>query len=178
MAVDLILDVQVADDRWGALGADAEAVCRPFIEHALSDGRAPEGTVEVSVVLSGDAHVADLNQAYRGREGATNVLSFALWQDGEPGPSPAPGLPVGLGDIVLAFDTVAREADAQGKTLADHTAHLLVHGALHLLGFDHQTQSDAEHMESLERTILSRLSVADPYSEAVPQTEPAEPASL
>jgi probable rRNA maturation factor len=101
--------------------------------------------------------VRALNRRWRGRDSATNVLSFPSGETG------AGGRAVLLGDVVLAYETVAREAAAQGKTLADHLAHLVAHGVLHLLGFDHAEDAEARRMESLERRVLARLGVADPY---------------
>ena len=120
------------------------------------------GPLEVSVVFTDDAEQRGLNRDYRHKDSATNVLSFPNMDD-EPGPGPA-DLPRLLGDVVLARETVAREAAEQGKTLADHTAHLLVHGVLHLAGFDHQDDEEAAEMEALERRVLGELGIADPYA--------------
>jgi len=115
---------------------------------------AAEGAVadsEVSVVLADDAMQRALNRRWRGRDAPTNVLSFAS------GERPL------LGDVVLAYETVAREAGEQGKSLADHLAHLVAHGVLHLLGYDHEAPHEAEAMEALERRALAGIGVADPY---------------
>ena len=118
---------------------------------------------ELSVVLSSDRLVRRLNRDYRGRDEPTNVLSFAELD----GPAnAAPSGPHLLGDVVLARETVVREAGEQGKRAADHLAHLVVHGVLHLLGHDHGNRRDAEVMEALEREILGLLGIADPYPEA------------
>ena len=112
----------------------------------------------VSVALSSDAHVAELNERFRGIAKATNVLSFpagAVAADGH------------LGDIVLAWETVEREAREQDVSLVHHVQHLVVHGILHLLGYDHTTTADAERMEALEIKILSELGVANPYTGAL-----------
>jgi probable rRNA maturation factor len=123
-----------------------------------SDDR--HGPAELAVVLADDRLVRRLNREYRGQDAATNVLSFA----GLDGPDePGAGAPYLLGDVVLARETVVREAREQGKTPADHLAHLVVHGVLHLLGYDHQTAAQAETMENLERAALAELGVADPY---------------
>jgi probable rRNA maturation factor len=112
---------------------------------------------EVTVVLADDARVHELNRRFRGKDAPTNVLSF-----------PAPPLPEGapgpLGDVILAYETVAREAAAQGKSLAHHVQHLLVHGVLHLLGYDHETEAEAAAMEGEERRLLAGLGIADPYA--------------
>jgi probable rRNA maturation factor len=108
----------------------------------------------VAVLLANDDMVAGLNQRFRGKAGPTNVLSF-----------PAPPNPEGqIGDIALAYGVCAREAAEQGKSLQDHLSHLSVHGVLHLLGYDHETDSEAEAMEALERSILETLGVSDPYA--------------
>ena len=121
--------------------------------------------VEVSVRLAPDAEVHELNKRYRGRDKPTNVLSFPMVQpdlldtvarnsdDGE----------VLLGDIVLAHGVCAREAAEKGIALADHAAHLVVHGVLHLLGYDHGTDEEADAMERIERDALSSLGLPDPY---------------
>ena len=119
-----------------------------------------EGAAEVSVLLVGAERGAALNRDYRGRDRATNVLSFP----GDPLPEGDGGPPYLLGDVVLAQGVCAREAAAQGKALADHLSHLVVHGVLHLLGHDHENDSEAERMESLEVEILAALGVADPYA--------------
>lgn len=124
---------------------------------AVWDGFEQEGPAELSVLLTDDASIQVLNRDWRGKDKPTNVLSF-------PGdPSPAPGAPAMLGDIAVAFQTVAREAGEQKKTLDDHLAHMVVHGMLHLLGHDHEDEAEAEEMEALEREFLADLGIADPY---------------
>ena len=105
---------------------------------------------ELCLVLADDALQRKLNHDFRGRDKPTNVLSFE-------------GAPVSLGDVVLALETIAGEAETQGKSLADHVAHLVVHGVLHLMGVDHQTGGQARRMERLETEILAGLGIADPY---------------
>lgn len=134
-----------------------EVACQAVI----GSGRAsPTGVDEVSLLLTDDAHQRDLNSQWRGIDSPTNVLSFP---DGSP-------LPDGgrlLGDVVLALDTCRREAREQGKSLADHTAHMVVHGVLHLLGFDHEEAEEAAVMESLEVRLLAAMGIADPYAEGL-----------
>jgi probable rRNA maturation factor len=124
----------------------------------------PDGLGEVTIRLTDDAEMADLNGRYRGKPKPTNVLSFPALQ-GFPAP---PGEPRRLGDIALGYETVAREAEAQGKRFGDHVSHLIVHGLLHLLGHDHETDTDAESMEGIEREILAKLGIADPYTSPAP----------
>jgi probable rRNA maturation factor len=140
------IEVEVEDPAWNAV-ADVEAL---VTRAALAAG--PAGGVVV--LLTDDDTVAELNQQFRHKAGATNVLSF-----------PAPDNPENLlGDIALAYGVCAREAAEQGKTLADHLSHLTVHGVLHLAGYDHQTDDEAEAMEDLERRVLASLGVSDPYA--------------
>jgi len=114
---------------------------------------------ELTVRFSSDAEVRALNSEFRGKDTPTNVLSFPV-VDG-------PGDDAGLGDIILARETVVREAEEQGKTVADHTSHLILHGILHLLGYDHDTDEDAEEMEAMERDVLAALGIRDPYADPV-----------
>lgn len=112
---------------------------------------------ELCVHLADDAHVRELNARWRGLDKPTNVLSFPAADAADLEEARL------LGDIVLAFETVAREAEQEGKPLADHYRHLVVHGFLHLIGFDHENDADAETMEAMETRILAQLGVADPY---------------
>jgi probable rRNA maturation factor len=111
---------------------------------------------EATIVLTDDAEMCDLNRAWRGKDAPTNVLSFPA--SDEPG---APGL---LGDVVIAYETAQEEARGDNIALADHVSHLVVHGMLHLLGFDHMQDDEAEKMENLERKALASLGIADPYT--------------
>jgi probable rRNA maturation factor len=113
----------------------------------------------VSVLLADDAALRGLNHAFRGKDQPTNVLSFPA--------APVPGDPApALGDIALAYETCAREAAAEGKSLDAHLAHLVVHGVLHLLGHDHMAEAEADAMEAAEIRILAGLGYADPYADA------------
>ena len=150
------LDVLVLDERWAEIG-DPQAVTRLSVEAALSVvAERQSGDVEVSVALADDATVQALNRDWRGKDYPTNVLSF-------PAPATRTRGPRVLGDIALAYETVARESRDENKLFADHAVHLLVHGTLHLLGFDHENDSDAAVMEALEVEALARVGVADPY---------------
>ena len=110
----------------------------------------------VTVVVDDDARIRELNRLWRGFDKPTNVLSF-------PSPDTQPGPARTLGDIAISYETAAREAAAEDKSFADHIAHLSVHGFLHLLGYDHESDDDAEEMEGLERAILARIGISDPY---------------
>ena len=131
-------------------GRAALAAAKPLRTGAAKRRRAASGGGELCIVLADDRLQRRLNHTFRGADKSTNVLSFA---DGETGP----------GDVVLALETIAREAKDQGKSLADHLAHLVVHGVLHLMGYDHEKESGARRMERLEVKILSGLDIADPY---------------
>jgi probable rRNA maturation factor len=146
------IDVIVESAQWHAL-PDADAVARNAIAQALA-ALAGRADAELAVLLTDDAAVRRLNATWRGLDQPTNVLSF-----------PAAAAPDSqhLGDIAIAFETTAREARNEGKPLADHLAHLAVHGFLHLVGYDHESDAEAETMEQLERDILARLNVPDPY---------------
>jgi probable rRNA maturation factor len=137
-----------------------EAVAETAIRAALKQSEAEvTGVTEVSVVLTDDAEQRELNRQWRGFDKTTNVLSF---------PQIEPFAPVSglLGDITLARETVAKEAEEMGISFEAHFTHLVVHGFLHLLGYDHIEEADAEEMEGLETEILQSLGIADPYADS------------
>jgi probable rRNA maturation factor len=141
----------------------ARAAARAALAGGLRQDRPPpQGGIELSLVLTGDAEQRCLNRRYRGRDASTNVLSFPADEAAAAAPPDRPWL---LGDVVLACETVAREAAEQQKPLPDHLRHLVVHGVLHLLGYDHEEEREARRMEALESAILRRLGVPDPYCE-------------
>ena len=146
------VDVVVLDAAWRRALPGVERLVRRAVRTALGQRRP-----QVAVALADDRRVRALNARDRAKDKPTNVLSY-------PSGERLPGGRTFLGDIVLARQTVWREAKAQGKRPADHVAHLVVHGTLHLLGHDHETSdADAERMEALERRLLARLGIADPY---------------
>jgi len=154
----ITVDVEIPCLSWREALPEVEAL----IEEAA---RAIDAAGEAAVLLTDDDQVRELNTRFRGKNSPTNVLSFPV--------SPNPmGL---LGDVALAYGVCEREARAQGKPLADHLRHLVVHGLLHLLGYDHEDDADGDVMESLERSILGRLGVPDPYRETVDDRLSAEP---
>lgn len=178
-----VIDITHSCPRWDAALGDAAGLCRRAVFAALdavadkAPNEFPGGLsdaagrpVEISIVLADDATIAGLNLQFRDREGATNVLSFpALPSENEPHYSAGPdGPPVLLGDVVLAFETIAAEAEDQGKQLGDHFTHLVIHGILHLLGYDHLDEAEAQTMEQLEIRVLGALGVPDPYVEEAP----------
>jgi probable rRNA maturation factor len=144
-----VIEVLIEDEAWTRALPRAEQAVMRAAEAAL---RGPGG--DVAVLLASDGAVAELNERFRHKAGPTNVLSF---------PAPA-GMGDELGDIALAFGVCAREAESQGKSLEHHLSHLTVHGVLHLLGYDHGTDAEAEAMEALERSVLETLGVPDPYA--------------
>ena len=157
------LDIMRGPGDWASI-ADLDGAARRAVEAAFAVApAAPRSLVELSLLLTDDAGVQALNRAWRGLDKPTNVLSF-------PGSGlPAPDGVRHLGDIALAFETIVREAEAQGTSLAHHVAHLIVHGVLHLIGHDHEEDEEAEAMESLETEALAKLGIADPYRDmAVP----------
>ncbi|MCB9946901.1 MAG: rRNA maturation RNase YbeY [Rhodospirillaceae bacterium] len=153
--------VSMADDRWSRLGPHLADRLVPLAQAAVAAVGRPAGPVEVSLVLADDAMVRRLNHDYRGLDKPTNVLSFAL-EDGESQPT-APGAPVLLGDVVVAYERVMEEAGHADRVPLAHLSHLVVHGVLHLLGYDHESDADAEAMERLETEILAGFGIADPY---------------
>ena len=155
------IEVTVEAEAWRTTVTDPEHLCRRAIAAVLAR-EAAAGAVEVSVLLADDRRIRELNRVYRGKDGATNVLSFPAG-DGAAATLPGPGHPVLLGDIAVALETTVREAAAVGKPVADHLAHLLVHGALHLLGHDHEEDEEAERMEAREVELLAGLGIPDPY---------------
>jgi probable rRNA maturation factor len=170
------IEVALACAGWTGQCPGAESLARSAAELALSRGTTDLGltwqsTVELGITLANATSQRQLNREYRGQDEATNVLAFPVWEAGMRLP---PGPPVLLGDIVLALETVAQEAAEQEKPIGDHLVHLIVHGVLHLLGYDHLTQVEAATMESLERLILAELGVPDPYRDTMSSsTEPA-----
>jgi probable rRNA maturation factor len=169
MGANMETDILIEADLWA--DSDLEALAPRAIAAALDELGLDDDQFAVSLLACDDARIAGLNAEFRGKPAPTNVLSWpseerASATPGEMPHLPAPhpvGPPLELGDIALAYETCAREAAEAGKTFDDHVTHLLIHGLLHLLGFDHETGPDAELMEGLETRILARLGVPDPY---------------
>ncbi|MDP3658935.1 rRNA maturation RNase YbeY [Phenylobacterium sp.] len=149
-----MIDVEIEADEWAVAVPQAADLVRDAAHAALA--MAPEGDADdaAAILLTDDEAVAELNTRFRDKPGPTNVLSF-----------PAPDNPEHhLGDVALAYGVCAREAVEQGKPLGHHLQHLVAHGMLHLLGYDHMSDVEAEAMEGLERAILATLGVPDPYA--------------
>jgi probable rRNA maturation factor len=155
------LDISSPSRLWRGL-PDARTIARETIAAAIAESAvALEDGAEISLSLADDATLRALNARWRGIDKPTNVLSFPSTPSGRAGEAPT------LGDIALAFETLAREAEDLSVPLADHYRHLVAHGFLHLIGYDHETDAEAERMEALESRILERLGAADPYARAV-----------
>jgi len=155
------LDISVPSRLWRGL-PQARAIARETIAAAVgeSGARLRDGA-EVSICLTDDDALRALNARWRGIDKPTNVLSFPAADRDRRGDTPT------LGDIALAYETLVREAGDFGVPLADHYRHLVAHGFLHLIGYDHETDEEAERMEALETRVLARLGAADPYARAV-----------
>jgi len=157
-----ITEVIVAAECWQDQ-PDAEAVIQRAIDAAAQLSDADVGDTEIAVMLTDDAGIRTLNNNWRGIDKPTNVLSFpALQPTGPVGEDDPPRM---LGDIAIAFETMRREADEAQKPFEHHLSHLTVHGFLHLIGYDHETDDDAEEMEALETEILAQLGIPDPYAD-------------
>lgn len=143
-------DLLVEDARWEALG-DLEGLCQRALDAAAA--HVPGTTGRLALLLADDGALQELNRDFRGKDKPTDVLSF-------------PALPMDrpfLGDIAVAYGVTAADAGVQGKRLADHLSHLVIHGLLHLAGYDHETEAEAEEMEALEINALASIGIANPY---------------
>lgn len=148
----LRIDVNFAEDA-PETDLDIEAIGRKAIEEAINVMELnPNEGAELSVLLCGDATIQQLNREWRKKGKPTNVLSFPNDPEG-----------ILLGDIIISLDTVASEAALENKTIKDHVSHLMIHGFLHIFGYDHESDEEADKMESLETEILKRLGIANPY---------------
>jgi probable rRNA maturation factor len=161
----------IGDSRWEAV-AGLIALIPSLVAAALIEAGRPAAAGSVSVALLSNAEVRSLNKAFRGKDNATNVLSFPAAPTLSAHRS-ASGPAAFLGDVALAYETVAEEALTQEKPFLHHTAHLVVHGVLHLAGFDHGHDAEADRMEDAERLILSRFGIPDPYADHTPPSSAA-----
>lgn len=156
------LDILIDEPRWTTSFNDIEALCRRAVEAALRAAPEEMRGCGVSVLFTDGATMRRLNRSYRGQDKATNVLSFPAGADEGAAAGPG-GEPPLLGDIAIGLEAVVREAEDEGKPPADHVCHLIVHGTLHLLGYDHDDETRARVMERLEARLLAGLGVPDPY---------------
>ena len=148
MAAEFILE----DARWHEIVAGQQGVIAEALRLALGAGAVSAPPLELGILLTDDARMAELNAEFRGRDGASDVLSFPDLEKG-----------TYLGDIALGYEILARDAGLAGKNLFAHFLHLLVHGVLHLKGYQHQSRAEAQVMEDCERAILASLGFGDPY---------------
>ena len=163
-----LTEVLVVADCWQA-EPEAEAVIRRAIAAAAEIANADVGEAELAVMLTDDAGIRTLNSNWRGVDKPTNVLSFpALPPAGPRGPDDAPRM---LGDIAIAYETTRKEADDEQKPFDHHLSHLAIHGFLHLIGYDHENDDDAETMETLEQEVLAQLGIPNPYTDRDPYAD-------
>lgn len=146
--------ILVEAEPWRAISGIEEKIFVAALEALVAEGR---NAAEINILLSDDETVRALNSQFRGANKPTNVLSFPA-ADG-------PGMDTMLGDIILGYETIARESTEQGKPFLHHAQHLTMHGVLHLLGFDHELPDEAQKMEALETALCRKLGIADPYHE-------------
>jgi len=166
MMLDIAID---ADPEWDSSGG-WDSLVRRAAEAAIAESAFPQlasspRAIELSVRLTGDDEVQALNAEWRGKDKPTNVLSFPQMETNEIGTAGTDGPDLMLGDVVLAREVCEREAAEKAIPLEEHAAHLVVHGTLHLLGYDHHDDDSADDMESREIRALARLGIADPYGE-------------
>lgn len=170
-ATATLIELVIEEPEWAELVPDLEALANAAAARALEAARVDPAHRSISLLACSDSRISVLNREFRGKAQATNVLSwpaFAL-APSEPGrlppspPEPQRGVPQPLGDVAIALQTTRREAAERAIPLKDHVIHLILHGCLHLLGFDHETNADAEVMEGIETRALARMGVADPY---------------
>jgi probable rRNA maturation factor len=153
------IEISIESELWSPFGSLIETVDAAIAESIRQTGVKLRPGAELSILLCDDRFIRTLNAQWRGCDAATNVLSF-----------PTPGdvaASASLGDIAIAFETTAREAEEEGKRFMDHVIRLLVHGFLHLIGYDHRNEAEAAAMERLERDILGALGIDDPYRSAL-----------
>lgn len=185
------IEISILTKRWVRAEKQIVALCRRSAKAALRVGLAhipkhknlhAEGRrQEVSIALASDTRVRTLNRTYRGKDKPTNALSFPM-DSHSLAPPATRDEPILLGDVILAFETCKREAASERKPFQAHAAHLVVHGVLHLLGYDHVVERDARKMERLEKLTLDGLGFPDPYAETAPKrmspSRPQSPQSL
>ncbi|MEM1236359.1 MAG: rRNA maturation RNase YbeY [Pseudomonadota bacterium] len=169
---EAVIEIAIESPDWDAPAL--QALATEAVTATLSRLNLPAGAFEVSILACDDARIAVLNAEFRGKPTATNVLSWPAEERAPETPGTMPDLPdpgdpmeAELGDLALAYETCAREAAEAEKPLEAHLTHLVVHGTLHLLGFDHETDADATLMEGLEVEILATLNMANPYKTPV-----------
>jgi len=169
--------IRIHDPAWPAALPEAAAVARRAASAALEAEADLPGAAALGVTLADDAFVRRLNKAWRGQDRATDVLAFPLHERPAEAPPPAGAMPLLLGDVVVARETVQRDSAADRVTVADRLSHLVVHGVLHLLGHDHGARDAARLMRGLETRVLSGLGIGDPYATLCTADMPRDPRS-
>jgi probable rRNA maturation factor len=164
--MNIEIEIQIHDSAWSTALPEAGSVARRAVSAALDEVPPPgiPAEVELAVILADDGFVQRLNKDYRGEDRPTDVLSFAAQETTGRSVPHAEGMPLQLGDVIIAFETVERDCDAANITLVDHLSHLVIHGVLHLLGHDHDEPKAEGAMRALERSALKRLGIGDPYA--------------
>lgn len=155
------IDISVQDERWHVAIPEIETITRAAITKILEQYEDSDKSLEVSIVLADDDFVRQLNKTYRHNDKPTNVLSFPQTEADDNNDHHLPL--VNLGDIIIAYETICAESDQQNKSVLNHYTHMLVHGGLHLLHYDHQNDDDAQIMETLEVEILNTMDIKNPY---------------
>lgn len=163
----LAVSIRIPCGAWRAAVPSARRVCRRAAAAAFSAANTGAVAAELSLMLTDDAAIAALNRDYRGRNGPTDVLSFAAVELQPGSPLPKGDGPMLLGDVAVAFETASADAAMEGIDLGDHLAHLVVHGVLHLFGYDHEHEAEANRMEQLEVAVLAELGIGNPYSSEI-----------
>ena len=170
--MDNVVDVVIDDELWNRF--DLEDMASSALETVANNLNLVNGPYELSILACDDARIAILNKEFRGKPAPTNVLSWPMHDlqpavaGGKPGALPLAGFGdpfVNIGDIAISFQTCQKEAEAAGIEIKNYTTHLLIHGILHLLGYNHETDSDAEMMETLEINLLASMGIGNPYKD-------------
>ena len=155
------IDISTQDERWCVAIPEIEALTCTAITKVLEQSEYSDKSLEVSIVLADNDFVQQLNKTYRHKDKPTNVLSFPQTEIGDVNEQSLPL--INLGDIIIAYETIIKESEEQNKTITDYYTHMLVHGGLHLLHYDHQTDDEAQIMEALEAAILNTMDIKNPY---------------
>jgi probable rRNA maturation factor len=161
MSPNIEIYITLQDERWNSAINDIDTLIRKTVFKALHNHLNGIETAEISIVLADDLFIQELNKTYRNKDMPTNVLSFPMTEFEELEQPLTPFCV--LGDIIISYDTIFREAEEQNKPLQDHFTHMMVHGCLHLLHYDHQDEIEAQAMEKLEIDILAPLGIKNPY---------------
>jgi probable rRNA maturation factor len=168
---DPLVEFLIEEAAWKDALPDLEQIAETATNAAFAETGLDAGSYSISLLACGDTRIAALNKSFRGKETPTNVLSWPAFELAPQAPgarTPKPGVTdpnrrVLLGDVAIALQTCTQESKVAGKCLKNHTTHLILHGVLHLLGYDHQTDADAELMEGIERAALAKAGIDDPY---------------